>query len=67
MDDHGNRADGGVRRHPHIPADCYACEGYEGQYVWVVPGDDLVVVRLAMEHGRRLKPDVFLPGIIKAL
>lgn len=62
-----NRADGGVRRHPHIPADCYACEGYEGQYVWVVPGDDLVVVRLAMEHGRRLKPDVFLPGIIKAL
>jgi hypothetical protein len=62
-----NRDDGGVRRYPHIPADCYACEGYEGQYVWVIPGSDLVVVRLALEHGRRLKPDVFLPEVIKAL
>lgn len=58
---------GGARRHPHIPADCYACEGYEGQYVWVVPGADLVVVRLASEHGQRLDPDDFLPEIIKAL
>ena len=62
-----NRPDGGVRRHPHIPADCYACEGYEGQYVWVVPSCDLVVVRLADEHGRRLRPDSFLPGIINSL
>jgi CubicO group peptidase (beta-lactamase class C family) len=62
-----NNADGGVRRHPHIPADCYACEGYEGQYVWVVPSMDLVVVRMAMEHGQRLDPDVFLPAVIKAL
>src|SRR6185437_8523632 len=62
-----NRAGSGIRRHPHIPADCYACEGYEGQYVWVVPSSDLVVVRLAAEHGRRLKPDSFLPEIIKSL
>lgn len=62
-----NREDGGRRRHPGIPADCFACEGYEGQYVWVVPSKDLVVVRMAMEHGRRLDPDVFLPGVIGAL
>jgi CubicO group peptidase (beta-lactamase class C family) len=55
------------RRHPRIPADCYACEGYEGQYLWVVPGKDLVVVRMASEHGSRLDPDTFLPGVLGAL
>jgi len=55
------------RRHPHIPEDCYACEGHEGQYIWVVPGSDLVVVRMALEHGRRLDPDRFLPEVIAAL
>jgi len=62
-----NNEEGGYRRHPHIPGDCFACEGYEGQYVWVVPSADLVVVRMAMEHGHRLDPDNFLPGVIKAL
>ena len=62
-----NKEESGHRRHPQLPADCFACEGYEGQYVWVVPGMDLVVVRMAMEHGRKLDPDVFLPEIINAL
>lgn len=54
-------------RHPAIPVDCYSCEGYEGQYIWVIPSKDLVLVRLAMEHGRRLKPDKFVPDVIGAL
>jgi CubicO group peptidase (beta-lactamase class C family) len=54
-------------RHPGIPEDCYSCEGYEGQYIWVIPSKDLVLVRLAMEHGRRLKPDKFVPDVIGAL
>ena len=24
-------------RYPHVPRDCYSCEGYEGQYIWVIP------------------------------
>ena len=62
-----NKQDGGSRRHPQLPADCYSCEGYEGQYIWVIPSMDLVVVRLACEHGDRLDPDVFLPTVLKAL
>jgi hypothetical protein len=27
---------------------------------------DLVVVRMASEHGRQLDPDVFLPAVMKA-
>jgi CubicO group peptidase (beta-lactamase class C family) len=55
------------RKHPELPADCFSCEGYEGQYIWVVPSRDLVVVRLACEHGSKLQPDTFLPEVLRAL
>jgi CubicO group peptidase (beta-lactamase class C family) len=58
--------DGG-RRYPGVPEDCFSCEGYEGQYIWVIPSKDLVVVRLAMEHGRRMKAAAFLRTVIGAL
>ena len=54
-------------RHPKLPADCYSCEGYEGQYIWVIPSKDLVVVRMACEHGRKLDPDTFVPAVMGAL
>jgi len=57
----------GKRRHPELPADCFACEGYEGQYIWVIPSRDLVIVRLACEHGSKLNPDTFVPEVIRAL
>lgn len=62
-----NRGPAAGRRHPELPADCFSCEGYEGQYIWVIPSKDLVVVRLAMEHGSRLNPDTFLPEVLRAL
>jgi CubicO group peptidase (beta-lactamase class C family) len=55
------------RRHPHIPEDAFACEGYEGQYIWVVPSKELVLVRLALENGRKLDPDKFVPAVVGAL
>ena len=39
-------------RWPDVPADCFFCEGYEGQYIWVIPSRKLVVVRLALQRGR---------------
>jgi hypothetical protein len=54
-------------RHPKLPADCYSCEGYEGQYIWVIPSKDLVVVRMACEHGRKLDPDTFVPAVMGVL
>jgi CubicO group peptidase (beta-lactamase class C family) len=62
-----NKDESAHRRHPQLPKDCYSCEGYEGQYVWVIPSMDLVVVRMAMEHGPVLDPDVFVPAVMKAL
>jgi len=52
---------------PLVPDDCFMAKGYEGQYIWVIPSQDLVVVRLALEKGNKLDPNVFLPAIIKSL
>jgi CubicO group peptidase (beta-lactamase class C family) len=54
-------------RYPDVPVDCFACEGYEGQYIWVIPSKDLVIVRLARETGRRLDPDRFVQGVVAAM
>ena len=62
-----NKEEQGHRRHPQLPRDCYSCEGYEGQYIWVIPSMDMVIVRMAMEHGPVLDPDVFVPAVLKAL
>ncbi|HEY5391072.1 MAG TPA: serine hydrolase [Hanamia sp.] len=53
--------------YPDVPADCFSCQGYDGQYVWVIPSKRLVVVRLAFEEGGYLDPNSFLSEIIKAL
>jgi CubicO group peptidase (beta-lactamase class C family) len=53
--------------HPRLPPDTYSCEGYEGQYLWVIPSKQLVLVRLAAEHGNRLNPDEFVPSVVAAL
>ncbi len=49
-----------------IPDDCFTAKGYEGQYIWVIPSKNLVIVRLALEKGNKLDPNVFLPALIKA-
>jgi CubicO group peptidase (beta-lactamase class C family) len=62
-----NHAVAGKRRHPEIPEDCFACEGYEGQYIWVIPSKEIVIVRLACEQGSKLNPDTFVPEVLRAI
>lgn len=62
-----NAGDTSKRKLPHVPADCFSCEGFGGQYVWVIPSKKLVVVRLGLDEGDRLDADRFLSMVIKAL
>lgn len=61
-----NHGPASQRRHPELPEDCFACEGYEGQYLWVIPSKGLVIVRLACEQGSKLSPDTFVPEVLRA-
>ncbi|MCW3106206.1 MAG: serine hydrolase [Segetibacter sp.] len=54
------------KKYPFVPDDCFRCQGYEGQYIWVIPSENLVIVRLALEKGNELDPNIFLPSVIKA-
>lgn len=56
-----------TKKYPNVPSDCISCQGYNGQFLWVIPSKKLVVVRFAFEQGSNLDPDRFLSEILKAL
>jgi len=55
----------GWRNLPNVPADCFSCQGYDGQFVFVIPSRDLVVVRLSLERYYQ-DPNLMLYGLLKA-
>jgi len=55
------------KTYPDVPANCFSCQGYFGQYVWVIPSKKLVIVKLSHEEGYTLNSNQFLAEIIRAL
>ena len=37
---------------PGLPEDAYFMSGHEGQYVFIIPSADMVIVRLGMTRGK---------------
>lgn len=56
----------GWRFMPDVPADCFSAMGLDGQYVFVIPSKDLVVVRLGMDRGHQQHPNILLYHLLKA-
>ncbi|KIC93070.1 serine hydrolase domain-containing protein [Flavihumibacter solisilvae] len=55
------------RKFPALPPDMYYADGYEGQYVFIIPSKKLVVVRLGQTPGPWFDVTAFLQGIIESL
>jgi CubicO group peptidase (beta-lactamase class C family) len=55
------------RLYPDVPQDAFQAEGFEGQFVFVVPSKDLVVVRLGLSQTNELDMNKFVAKVIEAL
>ncbi|GAO43627.1 putative hydrolase [Flavihumibacter petaseus NBRC 106054] len=60
----GNSA---ARLYPQLPEDMYYADGYEGQYVIVIPSRQLVLVRLGQTNGDNFDLVAFVGGVLGAL
>lgn len=56
---------GGV--YPNVPRDLFSCNGYQGQYVFIIPSKDLVVVRFGLAKEPGFNIDEFLSEICIAV
>ena len=71
-----NSSDGGYGGHfwlnaggkyPDVPKDMYAAIGFQGQYVFIIPSENLVVVRTGMKNKEGFDINGFLKGIVEAV
>ncbi|MEM1123611.1 MAG: serine hydrolase [Bacteroidota bacterium] len=50
-----------------VPTDLYSCNGFEGQFVYIIPSKDLVVVRMGLNQGNEYDANGFLSAVIAAI
>lgn len=55
------------RMYPDVPTDLFWADGYEGQNVFIIPSENLVIVKLSQSSGNYLDDNKFLSEIISAL
>jgi CubicO group peptidase (beta-lactamase class C family) len=53
------------KKHPNTPRSMYSFNGYQGQNVYVLPDQDLVVVRMGLTKNADV--DALLSGIVKSI
>ena len=56
---------GGV--YPNVPKDLYSCNGYQGQYVFIIPSKELVIVRFGLTENPDFDIDTFLSETLNAI
>ncbi len=57
---------GGI--YPDAPTDLYSANGYQGQYVYIIPSKDLVIVRMGLTNDdNAVDFNAFLKGIVASV
>lgn len=51
--------------YPDVPEDMFSCNGFQGQYVFIIPSKDLVVVRMGLTNREALDMNKPLSHIIE--
>lgn len=55
------------RRWPDVPADAFSAQGHWGQYIYVLPSQDLVVVRTGDDRDKTFQSNTLLKLILASL
>jgi CubicO group peptidase (beta-lactamase class C family) len=63
----GEKNDRSKRPFPHCPTDMYYCDGYDGQYVFIIPSKNLVIVRLGLTKGDNFDAGKFVEDIVASV
>ena len=54
-------------KYPDVPRDLYSANGYQGQYVFIIPSEELVVVRTGLAEEPDFDVNGFLREVIAAI
>ena len=54
-------------KYPDVPKDLYSANGYQGQFVFIIPSKNLVVVRTGLAEGPFFDVNNFLRDILRAI
>ncbi|MEA1785332.1 serine hydrolase [Arenibacter sp. GZD96] len=52
---------------PDVPRDMYSANGYQGQYVFIIPSKEVVVVRTGLAENPKFDVNLFLKDILAAI
>lgn len=53
--------------YPDVPRDLFMCRGHDGQYIYIIPSLDLVVVRTGFSKKGTFDLQAFLASVVKAV
>ncbi len=53
--------------YPDVPRDMFCCRGHDGQYIYIIPSKDLVVVRTGFSKKGEFDLNGFLAGIVNTI
>jgi CubicO group peptidase (beta-lactamase class C family) len=53
--------------HPDVPRDMYSCRGHDGQYIYIIPSKEMVIVRTGYSKKGEFDENRFIAAIIDAL
>lgn len=52
---------------PDVPLDMYSCNGFQGQFVFIIPSKDMVVVRMGLSEDEEYDKNGVLKHIVNAV
>jgi len=54
-------------RYPDAPKDLFSCNGYQGQWVFIIPSKELVIVRTGLTEDPEFDVNGFLKDILNSI